>query len=68
MTTTWWFEVVDEDSDLCGEEFFVEVEGTLDTAKAKAIAIAKDVVPGTKIACHGRISEEDAEMMGYDTY
>ena len=67
-TTTWWFAVTDEDSDLCGEEFFVEIESLLDEAKAKAIAYAKEIFPNVELKCYGRVSSYEAEMMGLDTY
>ena len=66
--TTWWFGIEDEDSELEGEEFFVEVDVTLDKAKQEAIKIAKENFPNTKLTCYGRVSQEDAEMMGLDTY
>ena len=68
MWTTWWFGINDENSDLCGEEFFVEVNVTLDIAKREAIKIAKENFPNEKISCYGRVSETEAEMMGLDTY
>lgn len=68
MTTTWHFEVWGEDSDLFGEQFFVEVEGNLDTAKARAMAIAQENFPGELLKCWGRVSKLTAEMAGYDTY
>ena len=68
MITTWHFEVCGEDSDLFGEQFFVEVEGNLDTAKAKAVAIAQENFPGELLECWGRVSQLEAEMAGYDTY
>lgn len=63
--TTYWFEIVGEDSDLCGEEFFTELE-TDD--KQAHIAYAKSIFPNEKIRCYGKVSEEEAEAMGLDTY
>ena len=60
---TWWFEIVGEDSDLCGEEFFVEADD-----KREAFAIAKHEFPGEKLVTHGTVSETEAEIMGFDTY
>jgi hypothetical protein len=68
MWTTWWFGINDENSDLCGEEFFVEVNVTLDIAKREAIKMAKEIFPNEKISCYGRVSTLEAEMMGLDTY
>ena len=63
--TTYWFEIVGENSDLCGEEFFT----ALQNADKKAhVAYAKEIFPGEKIKCLGKVSEEEAEMMGLDTY
>jgi hypothetical protein len=63
--TTYWFEIVGEDSDLCGEEFFT----ALQNADKKAhINYAKEIFPNEKIKCLGKVSEEEAEMMGLDTY
>jgi hypothetical protein len=68
MTTTWWFAVDDEDSDLFGEEFFVEVDVPMDKAKREAMKIAKENFPKTRLTCYGRISNAEAEAMGLDTY
>ncbi len=63
-TYTFWFEVTDEESELCGEEFFVEAP-TIDDA----IATARVYFPvEIELTCHGKVREEFAEMMGYDTY
>ena len=45
-----------------GEEFFVEQEN-----KEKAFEVAKNFF-GDEIKCFGRISEQEAEFYGYDTY
>lgn len=66
--TTWWFAVEDENSELDGEEFFVEVHETMDRAKAEALRIAKENFPDVNLACYGRVSYATAEMMGLDTY
>ena len=54
---TYWFK--DEKT---GEEFFVEQEN-----KEKAFEVAKNFF-GDEIKCFGRISEQEAEFYGYDTY
>ena len=54
---TYWF--TDEES---GEEFFVEAEN-----KRVATAIAREYF-GDEVKCHGAVSEEWAEMQGWDTY
>ena len=54
---TYWFK--DEKT---GEEFFVKQEN-----KEKAFEVAKNFF-GDEIKCFGRISEQEAEFYGYDTY
>ena len=68
MVTTWWFTIDGEDSNLCGEEFFVEVEGTMDKAKRLALDKAYRLFPNERVVCFGRVSNTEAEMMGLDTY
>jgi len=65
MWTTYWWEVTDEESDLCGEEFFTELP---DATKTTHTEYAKNIFPGVKLHCLGRVSQEEAEMMGLDTY
>lgn len=67
----WWFEVVGEDSDLCGEQFFVAVKVKDENyilAKTEAIKIVRDNFPDEKLKCYGWVSDETAEAMGLDTY
>ena len=66
--TTWWFGIEDENSDLCGEEFLVEVNVPMDRAKACATKIAKENFPREKLTCYGRVGVVEAEEMGLDTY
>lgn len=54
---TYWFK-----DRKTGEEFFVEQEN-----KEKAFEVAKNFF-GDEIKCFGRISEQEAEFYGYDTY
>lgn len=63
--TTYWWTINDENSDLCGEEFFTALQNAdaLDHKK-----YAQQIFPDEKLTCLGLISEEEAEMMGYDTY
>lgn len=60
---TWWYEVTGEESDLCGEEFFVEAR-----SPKEADEIARDNFPGEELHCLGRVSDYEAECMGLDTY
>lgn len=65
MWTTYWFEIVGEDSDICGEEFFTELENA---TKEQHIAYAHALSPDEEIKCLGKVSGAEAEMMGLDTY
>lgn len=63
--TTYWWGIEDEDSDLCGEEFFTELENaTLEDHKE----YVKKLFPNENLACYGQVSAAEAEMMGLDTY
>jgi len=66
MTSTWWFEITSGNYE--GEEFFVEIEGTLDHAKQNAITRAQEIFPTEVLHCLGRVSQTEAEIMGLDTY
>lgn len=69
MNANWWFEVVGEDSELCGEEFFVQVKRVPgDNGKAEALLIAEDNFPGEELRCLGWVTDETAEDIGLDTY
>ena len=66
MWTTYWWVFDDEDSPSCGEEFFTELENA---SREDHIAYVRKLFPDEKsICCYGRVSEEEAEMMGLDTY
>ena len=65
MTYTYWFEIVDENSNAYGEEFFTEME--TDDRDAH-IAYAQTIFPDTKIHCWGRAGQFEIETMGFDTY
>lgn len=65
MWTTYWWIIDTEDSDLCGEEFFTELEnGSLEAHWD----YVRDLFPGEHLRCFGRVSEAQAEAMGLDTY
>jgi len=68
MTYTYWFEITDENSDNCGEEFFVEVSDYEMDTLAIAREIAVEIFGDVEMKCHGRVSSFQAEMMGLDTY
>lgn len=63
--TTYWWIIDDEDSELCGEEFFTELE---DATFEDHRNYVREVFPNENPQCLGQVSEEEAEMMGLDTY
>lgn len=63
--TTYWWEITDEDSDLCGEEFFTALQADDALTHKKYV---KQLFPNVKVKCLGLVTEEEAEMMGLDTY
>ena len=63
--TTYWFAIVGEDSDLCGEEFYTELENA---TKEQHIAYAHEIFPNEELRCYGVVSPFEAEMTGLDTY
>lgn len=65
MWTTYWWGIVDEESELAGEEFFTELK---DGTKEDHIKYVKLLFPNENPKCYGRVTEEEAEMMGLDTY
>lgn len=66
MWTTYWWEIIDEDSDLCGEEFFTELNNG--TREDHLKYVQELFSKYTKIHCLGKVTEKEAEMMGLDTY
>lgn len=65
MWTTYWWIIEDENSDLCGEEFFTELKDADKKAHAEYV---KELFPNEKPKCLGKVSSVEAEMMGLDTY
>lgn len=63
--TTYWWAVEDEESDIDGEEFFTELQNA-DAHKHKQYA--HELFPNVRLRCFGEVSQEEAEMMGLDTY
>jgi hypothetical protein len=59
----YWFEITDENSENCGEEFIVGAEN-----KQDAWEIARDYFGDWELKCWGECSEEEAEMSGLDEY
>lgn len=68
MWRNYHFEVVGEDSDLCGEEFFVAVCIPEDEIRQRAWEIAKQNFPHEELKCYGWVDDDEAEEMGLDTY
>lgn len=62
---TYWWEMDNEDSILCGEEFFTELK-TPD--KEEHRKYAQSIFPNESLKCLGKVTETEAEMMGLDTY
>lgn len=65
MWTTYWWTIDNEDSELCGEEFFTELK---DATYEQHINYVCELFPNENPRCLGKISAEEAEMMGLDTY
>ena len=63
--STWWWEIIGEESDLCGEEFFTELE---DATKADHTAYVHELFPNEEVRCVGKVTAYEAEIMGLDTY
>lgn len=63
--TTYWWTITGVDSDLCGEEFFTELKSA-DISDHKKYA--QKIFPNEKLHCFGKVTEEEAESMGLDTY
>ena len=55
------FEVIGEDSDLCGEQFFVECEEIYD-----AWVIAQKKFPDEKLKLMGAYCPEEVEILNHD--
>lgn len=63
MYKNWWFEIVGENDELCGEEFFV-----YETDRKKAWDTARIYFPFEELVCHGAFDDEFADNLGLDTY
>ena len=57
------FEIVSEYSELCGERVFVQCD-----TKEEAEEIMAQDFWGEKVAYLGKYTDDEAEMMGYDTF
>ena len=68
-TYTLWFGIEDEESQLCGEEWFVEVDAeNIKDAKEMAAKINQANFPNETLSYYGRVTAYTAETMGLDTY
>ena len=57
------FEIVGEWSEICGEQFFVQCD-----TRTEADEILSQCFWGEKVKYLGKYTDEEAEMMGLDTY
>lgn len=57
------FEFVDEWSDLCGEQFFVQCN-----TREEADEIINQYFPNEKVHYIDEFTDEEAEILGFDTY
>ena len=64
MYTDYLFEITDEDSDYCGEQFFVECKKGEDPW----IVVQMNFCTTEGIELIGKYTPEEAEILGYDTY
>jgi len=58
------FEIVSEWSENCGEQFFIQCN----TKEEADELLASCLVEGEHCDYLGRFTDEEAEMMGFDTY
>lgn len=65
MWTIYWWVIKDENSEYQGEEFFTELLGA---TKEEHKAYVEQLFPDTYVKCLGRVTREDADDMGLDTY
>lgn len=63
MEKYYWFGVVGEYDEHCGEEFIIAAASAIE-----ARSTANKLFPGEKIQSYGRVSEFESEMMGLDVY
>lgn len=57
------FEITGEWSDICGERFFVQCN-----SREEADEILGEYFWGEEVKCLGEYTDEEAEILGYDTY
>ena len=65
MWTIYRWIIDDEDSELCGEEFGTELENAGFEEHSNYVL---EVFPNENPRCLGKVSEEEAEMMGLEIY
>lgn len=59
----YWFEIIGEDSEYCGEEFLVQAESL-----TKAYEVVDDYFYDEEVKYLGTMSDFEAEISGLDTY
>lgn len=57
------FEIIGEESEICGERFFVQAE-----TREEADEIREEWFADEEVECLGEYTDEYAEILGYDTY
>jgi len=66
------FEIMGEDSNLCGEQFFVQIDPnafkTASKALEQAYKIARKNFDGEEVLVQGIYNDDMAEYLGYDTF
>lgn len=64
------FEINEEESEFCGEQFIVQVLGNMpkDLARKEARKIANNIFPGTRPHFICYLTPYEAEAIGLDTY
>ena len=61
MWTTYWWEIIGEESALYGEEFFTELKSN---KKSTHFKYAKENFPKEKLRCLGKVSTTETKMSG----
>ena len=66
--TDYLFEIVGEENENCGEQFFVETDCVASAWQIVADNFGVDAILNHEIDCIGEYTPEEAEILGYDTY
>lgn len=63
--STYWWICEDENSEICGEELFTELENA---TYHDHVMYMCELFPNENFRCLGQVTQAEAEMMGLDTY